>query len=281
MNRSSRASLAGKRIVVTRPLAQSVAFCDALRACGAEPLPFPLIDIVPAKDLSTLDEGLRQLRAGDWMVFTSQNAVAPVAARLQLLRRAHPQIASDIQVAAIGSATERAAKEAGFAVQHVAKGDGGLSLSQALRDWVLHRRVLIPRSDLADEAMPEMLRDFGAEVLEAVVYRTEPSREFAPQLNANLDSDSVDAIVCFSPSAVHSLRENIGGRHLRTVPQKIVFVAIGATTASAFAEIGIAEPLIAASTTLEGIVDALHAHFARATNFQSNAGPASAGAKQV
>jgi uroporphyrinogen-III synthase len=279
MNPPSPSSLAGKRIVVTRPIAQSVAFCDALRARGAEPLPFPVINIVPAGDLSALDDGLRRLRAGDWMVFTSQNAVAPVAARLQVLRRAHPEVASAMQIAVIGSATERVAKEAGFAVQHVAKGDGGLSLSQTLRDWVAHRRVLIPRSDRADDAMPGILRDFGAEVLEAVVYRTEPAREFASQLNANLDS--VDAIVCFSPSAVHALLENIGADRLRGVPRKLVFAAIGATTASAFAEIGISEPLIAANTTLEGIVDTLHAHFARAGNFQSNTEPAPAGAKRV
>jgi uroporphyrinogen-III synthase len=279
MNPSSQSSLAGKRIVVTRPIAQSVAFCDALRAWGAEPLPFPVINIVPAKDLSALDDGLRRLRAGDWIVFTSQNAVAPVAARLQFLRRAHPEVASDMQIAVLGSATERVAREAGFAVQHVAKGDGGLSLSQALRDWVAHRRVLMPRSDLADDAVPEMLRDFGAEVLEAVVYRTEPAREFAPQLNANLDS--VDAIVCFSPSAVHALLENLGADRLRGVPRKIVFAAIGATTASAFAEIGISEPLIAANSTLEGIVGTLHAHFARTSNLQSNAEPAPAGAKRV
>jgi uroporphyrinogen-III synthase len=281
MNTSSPSSLVGKRIVVTRPIAQSAAFCDALRACGAAPLPFPLVNIVPAEDLSTLDEGLRRLRAGDWIAFTSQNAVAPVAARWQFLRRAHPELTSDIQIAAIGSATERVAKEAGFTVQLAAKGDSGFSLSQALRDRVPQRRVLIPRSDLADNAMPEILRDFGAEVLQAVVYRTEPSREFAPQLNANLDSDSVDAIVCFSPSAVHSLLENTGADRLRRVTQKIVFAAIGATTASAFAEIGISEPLIAANTTLEGIVDTLHAHFARTSSFQSNAEPASAGAKRV
>jgi uroporphyrinogen-III synthase len=281
MNPSAQSSLAGKRIVVTRPIAQSVAFCDALRACGAEPLPFPLINIVPAEELSALDEGLRRLRVGDWIVFTSQNAVAPVAARMQFLRRAHPQVACDIQIATIGSATERVAKEAGFAVLHMAKVDGGSSLSQALRDRVPLRRILLPRSNLADNAMAEMLRDFGAEVLAAVVYRTEPSREFAPQLNANLDSDSVDAIVCFSPSAVHALLENIGADRLRRVARKIVFVAIGATTAAAFAEIGIAEPLIAANTTVEEMVDSLHTHFVRTANFQSNAGPPSAGAKRV
>jgi uroporphyrinogen III methyltransferase / synthase len=281
MNPSSRPSLAGKRIVVTRPIAQSAAICDALRACGAEPLQFPLIEIVPADDLSTLEETLRRLRPGDWIVFTSQNAVAPVAAHLQLLRGAQPELANDIQVAAIGSATERVAKEAGFAVQHVAKGDGGLSLSKTLRDCVLQRRVLIPRSDLADDAVPQILREFGAEVREAVVYRTEPSREFAGQLNANLDGHSVDAIVCFSPSAVHSLLENIGADRLRRVQQNLVFAAIGATTAAAFAEIGVSAPLVAGNTTLEGIVDTLHAHFAGASDFQSNREPASAGAKPV
>jgi uroporphyrinogen III methyltransferase / synthase len=280
MNHSSRPSLAGKRIVITRPLAQAVAICEALRACAAEALQFPLIEIVPAKDLSPLDEALRRLRPGDWLVFTSQNAVAPVAARLHLWRDAHLELANNIQIATIGSATERVAREAGFAVQHVANGDGGLFLSKALRDWVLQRRVLIPRSDLADDAVPQILRDFGAEVLEAVVYRTEASREFAAQLNAHLDSNSVDAIVCFSPSAVHSLLENTGVDRLRRVQQKMAFAAIGATTARAFAEIGIPEPLVAENTTVAGIVDRLHAHFA-GTNFQSKSEPASAGVKRV
>ena len=273
--------LAGKRVVVTRPIAQSAALCEALRASGAEPLQFPLIRIIPVKDLSKLDEGLARLRPGDWIIFTSQNAVSPVAERLQSLRAKNPAVAQNIQIAAIGSTTERVAREAGFTVQRVAKGDGGVSLAKALREQIANRRILIPRSDLADDAMPEILREFGAEVLEAVVYRTEPSRQFAPQLNAALDSNSVDAIVCFSPSGVRSLFENIGAERLRSAQQKIVFVAIGATTASAFAEIGVSKPLIAAGTTLEGIVDTLHAQFAGTADSQSHVEPASAGAKRV
>jgi uroporphyrinogen-III synthase len=281
MSSSSPSPLAGKRIVITRPAAQSTALCEQLRAHGAESLQLPLIRIVPAQDLSKLDEGLLRLRPGDWIVFTSQNAVSPVAQRLQSLRATNPGAAHGIQIAALGGATERIAREAGFTVQRVAKGDGGVSLAKALHGLLADRRILIPRSDLADDAMPEILRKFGGEVIEAVVYRTEATREFSEKLNAELDANSVDAIVCFSPSAVHSLLENLGADRLRRAQQKIVFAAIGATTASAFAEIGIYHPLIAANTTLEGIVDTLHAHFAGATSFQSNVEPASAGAKRV
>lgn len=277
----SPSSLAGKRVVITRPAAQSAALCEALRADGADPLQFPLIRIVPAENLSNLDEGLLQLRPGDWIVFSSQNAVSPVAQRLQSLRAKNPAVAQGIQIAAIGSATERVAREAGFTVQRVAKGDGGVSLAKALHEWIAGRRILIPRSDLADDAMPEILREFGGEVIEAVVYRTEPTREFAGTLNANLDSNSIDAIVCFSPSAAHSLLENIGVDRLRRVQQEIVFAAIGATTASAFTEIGVSKPLVAANTTLEGIVDTLRAHFAGTSNSQSHVEPTPAGAKRV
>src|ERR1700722_18451976 len=146
---SSPSPLAGKRVVVPRPAAQGAALCGALHAHGAEPLQFPLIRIVPAEDLSKLDEGLLQLRPGDWIIFTSQNAVSPVAERLQSLRAQDPAVTQDIQIAAIGSATERVAKESGFALQRVATGDGGVSLANALREWVADRRILIPRSDLA------------------------------------------------------------------------------------------------------------------------------------
>jgi uroporphyrinogen-III synthase len=226
-----------------------------------------------------LDEGLLLLRPGDWIVFTSQNAVSPVAERFQTLRAKNLDAARDIQIAAIGSATERVAREAGFTVQRVAKGDGGLSLAKAVREWVANRRILIPRSDLADDALPEILRQFGGEVIEAVVYRTEPTCEFAEDLNASLDSNSVDAIVCFSPSAVHSLLQNMSADRLRSAQHKIAFVAIGATTASAFAEIGVSKPLIAANTTIEGIVDTLRAHFAGTSNFQGS--PEPAGVKRI
>ena len=71
--------------MVTRPLAQCAALCDALRAEDAEALVFPLINIVPLEDFRELDAALRKLRAGDWIFLTSQNAVAPLVERLEVL----------------------------------------------------------------------------------------------------------------------------------------------------------------------------------------------------
>ena len=39
--------LTGKRILVTRPRAQSADLCDRLAALGAEPIVFPTIEIAP------------------------------------------------------------------------------------------------------------------------------------------------------------------------------------------------------------------------------------------
>src|SRR5271163_2694309 len=103
-------ALAGKRIVVTRTVAQSGELFEALRARGAEPVLIPLIRIVPVEDYGPLDAALSRLRSGDWIVLTSQNAVAPVAQRGRMLRDESFGAAEGIQVAAVGPASENAAR---------------------------------------------------------------------------------------------------------------------------------------------------------------------------
>jgi uroporphyrinogen-III synthase len=259
---TSPSPLAGKRIVVTRPLAQCIALCDALRAYGAEPLALPLIRIVAVGGFAELDAGLKKLRARDWIILTSQNAVDPVASRLRLLRAAEPDTARDVHIAVVGPATQQAAKEASLGAHYVAQVHDGVSLAHELGERLRGRRVLLPRSDLASTEMPAAIRQYGAEVTEVIAYRTEYVRESEAELQTLIATRRVDAIVCFSPSAVHSL-VNILGTSVVELHDRIRFVAIGEVTARAFREAGVREPLVAADATTEAAVGVLSDHFAR------------------
>jgi len=261
----SPSSLAGKRIVITRAVAQSDSLADALRARGAMVYVTPLIKIISAEDFADLDAGLRRLRADDWIFLTSQNAVHPVALRLHILRADDPQTAEAVRIAAVGPATQRAAEEAALEVSYVARAHDGVSLAHELEKDLRGRRVLLPRSDIAGADLPEALLRFGATVLEIVAYRTERVHDSDVGLRALISAHGVDAIICFSPSTVFALADILSGPCIGDLQQHIVFAAIGESTARAFRETGASRPLIASEATGEAIVSLLATHFAERT----------------
>jgi len=256
-------ALAGKRIVVTRTVAQSGELFEALRARGAEPVLIPLIRIVPVEDYGPLDAALSRLRSGDWIVLTSQNAVAPVAQRGRMLRDESFGAAEGIQVAAVGPASENAARAAGLTVDYVAKSHDGVSLAHELGERLRGRRVLLPRSDLAGAELPAAVQRYGAEAMEVVAYCTEQVHEYERELKALVAEGGVDAIICFSPSAVHSLARVLGAARLTELQDKLVFAAIGEVTARAYRHAGVREPLAAKYAGSEATVNVLNDYFAR------------------
>jgi uroporphyrinogen-III synthase len=77
-----------------------------------------------------------------------------------------------------------------------------------------------------------------------------------------LAARSVDAIVCFSPSAVHSLADILGDTRMGDLQERVTFAAIGEVTARAFRGAGVRQLVVAADTTAESVVRALSDHFA-------------------
>jgi uroporphyrinogen-III synthase len=247
--------------MVTRPLAQCAALCDALRAEGAEPLVFPLINIVPLEDFRELDAALGKLRADDWIFLTSQNAVAPLAARLEALGFA-AAVAKDLRIAAIGPASQNSAADFGLKINYVAKVHDGVSLAHELGEQLRDRQVLLPRSDIAGSELPDAIAQHGGTALETIAYRTEQDRNCKAEIAALLDAGKIDAIACFSPSAVRSLREIIGSERFLSTQDRIVLAAVGPITAGAFRQNGVAEPIVAEDTTDAAVVKVLRDLFA-------------------
>jgi uroporphyrinogen III methyltransferase/synthase len=273
---SSPSALAGKRVVVTRAVQQSEGLFDLLRARGAEPILFPLIRIRPIDNFALVDAALRKLRTGDWIVFTSQNAVEPVVERARLLRGDFFR-GVGVQIAAIGPATEQALKNAGLDVTYAAKDHDGVSLALELGERIRDRAVLLPRSDLASTELPAALQARAANVVEVIAYRTEHALELEAQLAEMIRAEAVDAIVCFSPSAVKSLAALISKSNIAAVQKCVAYAAIGETTARAFREAGVRSPLVAADTTPEAVANILQDYFA---NIATEAERKFAGAKK-
>jgi uroporphyrinogen-III synthase len=237
--------LAGRRIVVTRPEAKTLA--NELEGLGAEVTIVPLIEILPAEDHRALEDSLERFASYDWIVLTSVNGVAAVAKGLSGLGNA-------ARVAAVGPVTAEAIRSHGVEPAYVAARAsediaGGLGALDGMR-------VLLPQADIADPGLAEELRGQGAEVDAVVAYRTVLVE---PPMWGILPLRIADAIVLASGSACRSLAAagGAGGGAM--------LVCIGPKTAKIAREVGLKVGLVADETTSDGIISALVSHFGEST----------------
>jgi uroporphyrinogen-III synthase len=231
--------LAGKRVVITRALAQSTELAELLTAAGAIPVVFPLVAYAAPHDFAPLDRALGQLTEFDWLILTSENTVRALGDRLREMKLSVSQAGSPRQIACVGPTTARAAEAAGFGVTHSAKTHSGLGLAGELGDSVRNKRVFLPRSDRANPDLPAALTRNGAKVEEVVAYRTIPPADFDENARTQIVSSEFDAILFFSPTAVEHFVEMFGVEKLRAAGCERAIVSIGPITAAALEKSGV------------------------------------------
>ena len=166
-------------------------------------------------------------------------------------------------VAAVGPATAAAATEEGFRVDTVPKNHSGAALAQELWGAIGDCKVLLPRSDRADDRLPKALREAGAMVTEIVAYRTAAPDSLDPKILKSIRDAEVDAIVFASPSAFRFLSECVGAAELAELSSRVQFAAIGPTTARALREEGMRVEIEATQSSAAGLADSIAKYYQR------------------
>jgi uroporphyrinogen-III synthase len=265
--------LAGKRVVVTRALEQSQSLIEALREAGAEPVLLPVVAFAPADNFAELDACLKNAMRFDWVFFTSQNALRAVQQRCVALDLALPQVFAGVKIAAVGPATAEAVAAAGLPVNLISKVHNGVALAEELSAEAQGKRVFLPRSDRANPELIEVLNLHGWQVTPVVAYKTVSPSSDLPEVHEALRGGT-DAVLFFSPSAVHHLRDLLGAPRFRDLGRQSIFVAIGPVSENALKAEGVDRILLAADTTVAATISTLAEYFAKAGQQQP------AGAKQ-
>jgi uroporphyrinogen-III synthase len=249
--------LAGRRVLVTRPRAQSRPLVDRLRALGAAAVAVPTIRIVPPRAGGALDRALQSLDGYQWVIVTSVNGAQACLTRARALGLGLAAAAP--RWVAIGPATASVLREAGIAVAITPS----RYLTEAIVDVMPDlrgARILLPRTDAAPPGLADALRTRGADVDEVTAYRTivapGTSRERVRRLVA---SRAVDTVIFTSASTVHGLMRLLGDHH-RAALGDITMACIGPVTAAAVAEHGFRPAVVADEHTTEGVIAALVAH---------------------
>ena len=255
--------LTGKRVVNTRSPHQGVELDALLRARGAEPLPFPCIDIEFPHDAEPLDQALREAVQGgfDWLVFTSANAVAAVEARMKRLGLSTTSLAGS-HVAAIGPATASLVKSClGLSVDMQPESYTAEVLAKQLAGSGA-KRMLVPQSDQGRKVLEQTLAASGIDVVVVTAYRTVLGSG-GVDLPALLKRDEVDAIVFTSPSTVKNLAVRLDkeGGSLDDL-LGVCVACIGPVTADAAAALGLQVNVQPDKHTISALVEGLEEYFA-------------------
>lgn len=235
--------LEGKRVVNTRAREQSPAELSAkLRAHGAIPIEWPMIEIAPPENFAPLDDAIRHLSQYDWIVFSSANGVKYFWNRLDDCQMRFPRIA------AVGEKTAEALRRNGLQVD--AKPDEFLAsnIAAVLGD-IQAKKILVLRPDIAPPDLTKSLEVCGAHVTEVVAYCTVPVT-----YNQPLDLNTIDAITFASASAAKSFANNLHGQ---TLPDQVCVATIGPSTTKAARQAGLKVDAEAREHTLEGLSVAL------------------------
>ncbi|MGC2441792.1 uroporphyrinogen-III synthase, partial [Candidatus Binatus sp.] len=253
-----RTPLFGRTIVVTRARASASEFATALRRLGAEVVEFPTIETAPPRSYAALDRAIKRIDAFDWIIFTSAMGVESFVERLKS-RGIDIRALGNASIAAIGPAT--ASRLADYALQ-VAAVPGEYRAEEIITAigirQVRGKRFLIPRAEVAREALPEILRARAAkEVVVAPAYRTvKPKGAQLERMRELLASGKLDLVTFTSSSTVTNFCELIGARG-----KGIRAAAIGPITAATAEGRGFEVVVRPDVYTIEALTEAIGEYF--------------------
>jgi uroporphyrinogen-III synthase len=248
--------LAGRRVLVTRSAGQSAGLVERLQARGAEVVLVPMVGFAAPDDPRPLQDALRSLGDGDWLLLTSANAVRAVAGAASSAGAALPPA---LRLASAGPATTEAIRSLlpGRPITAEATddfGSEGLARALALVN-VAGARMVYPVSDLSPATLARALRDRGAKVEVVIAYRTIPPEGSAERLRGAL-AGGLDAVTFASPSAVEAFTA-LGG-----AGSAVPAIVMGPTTASAARAAGLSVAATAEVATGAGLAEAVERHLA-------------------
>jgi uroporphyrinogen III methyltransferase / synthase len=259
LNWSARLPLAGRTVLVTRTPSQFSELAQQLREAGALVVRCPTIDIAPPADFRDIDAALARLADFDWLVLTSPNGVDALLDRARQVGLDGRALAG-VRLAVVGPGTAEALQRRFLHADLLPETHTTAALGQALLSaGVEGKRLLLARSDLAPDDLPESLGQAGAEVVPLTAYRT-VRPDLLPKTALDvLESKRVDWITFTSSSTVEHFLDLLD-RHApdaRELLAGVRLASIGPITSAALRSAGLEPAVEADPHTIPGLVVAI------------------------
>ncbi len=238
--------LGGVGVLVTRPAHQAEPLVRLIEQAGGAAIRFPVLEILDPTDLAPLFDLIDRLDRYDLAIFISPNAVARAA---NLIGGRRGGLPPTLSIATVGKGSAREVKrllgrEPDLCPPGRFDSEALLALP-GLAD-MSGRRVVIFRGEGGRGHLATTLRDRGAEVTYAEVYRRARPNAKTGALLHRWARGEIDIVTVTSGDGLRNLYEMIGdlGRQwLRATP----IATVSERVAAIARELGITAPVLVAS----------------------------------
>ncbi len=248
--------LFGKTIVATRDLQGNAEVARAIVARGGRPVEFATLSIQALTDRNEFLQTLAHLSGYDWVIFTSANGVETFFEALRSLGK-DARALGKISVAALGAQTAQALARFGVQADFVPTVFTGAHLARQLIAYTnLHgKKVLLLRSEIASDQLPDMLEDAEAKVDDVPIYTAAALKADSTPLVREIQQGHIHWLTFASPSAARAFFEQIPPATVLDSSAKVA--SIGPVTSRQLAELGVRVDAEAAVHTMDGLLDAI------------------------
>ncbi len=247
--------LAGVGVVVTRPAHQAEELCTLLAGEGACVIRFPVLEIVAPDDIGVLNDIIDRLESFDIAIFISPNAVNRAVNCIQA-RRAIPR---NLRLAAVGRGSARALARLGLRadIYPATRFNSEALLELEPMRQVAGKRIVIFRGEGGRELLAETLRQRGAEVEYAEVYRRVKPKSDVAALLRHWARGDVDVVTVTSNDGLRNLYDMVGQLGRQWL-QQTPLVVVSERARRLAAELGFKHaPVVAPEASDEAIVRAV------------------------
>jgi uroporphyrinogen III methyltransferase/synthase len=257
LNWYERQPLLGTTIAITRSRAQAGQLGAMLAQLGANVIEAPIIEVLEPDDWEPLVLALAQAQQYDWIVVTSVNGVASMTLVVDALGLDSRHFFG-VSIAAVGQATADALWEMmRLRADLVPRQYTGDKLARAITadSEIAGQRVLLLRTDIGSPDLPTRLAEAGAQVDEAIVYRTRQAESLPAEFISAMQIGEVDWITFTSSSTARGFATLFGRPDVW--PADLRVASIGPVTSKTCREVGLPVDVEASPHTLEGLVEAI------------------------
>jgi len=257
-----RGPLLGKKILVTRARTQASELTSSLTQLGAEVIECPLIRIESLASSSEMRQAVRSAGGVDWLVFRSINAVDSFLGALEVEGIDVGSVA-DVRIAAIGPATSRRLKRAGFHVDVVPEGHVSESLLDSLLKTgePIDKTFMLIQSDISRTVVADGLRGNGAIVKEVLAYRTHRVRDIQEEILRLLRENKIDLVTFTSSSTVTNFVECLPEGQRDEILRNVFGASIGPITSQTARSLNVGIVTEASRHDIEGLTLAIEEYF--------------------
>jgi uroporphyrinogen III methyltransferase/synthase len=256
LNWFMRQPLFGKTIVATRDPKGNAELAQKIINRGGRPVEFATVVIKPQTESNEFLKTLAQIIEYDWIIFTSPNGVTVFFDALCRLGK-DARVFASVKLATLGVKTALSLERHGIRADFVPTVFTGQELGRQLMAHtnLREKKILLLRSELASDELPELLLKAGAQVQDIAIYTAVAHEEDGRELLEEIQSGAIDWLTFASPSSVRAFFARIPADVVNVSKAKVA--SIGPVTGAELTRLGVQVDLEAPEHTIDGMLDAI------------------------